>query len=94
MISFAATFGTSVPVGYNIGVINAPAQHVRAWCNTTLIDRYDWHLTAGGLDFLWATIVSIFLVGGAVGSLGGAWIADRLGRYNHIFAYNFKCRTI
>lgn len=80
LISVAATFGSSVPVGYNIGVINAPSVYVKAWCNETLIEKYDWHLSASGLDVLWAAIVSIFLIGGAVGSLGGAWIADRLGR--------------
>lgn len=80
LIAFASTFGTSVPVGYNIGVINAPAVHVRAWCNQTVYERYGVELSSGQLEVLWSTIVSIFLVGGAVGSLGGAWIADRLGR--------------
>lgn len=80
-MAVASTFGTSVPVGYNIGVINAPAVHVREWCNQTVFERYGVELSSGQLEVLWSTIVSIFLVGGAIGSLGGAWIADRLGRY-------------
>lgn len=32
------------------------------------------------LEILWATVVSIFLAGGAIGSVGGSWIADRYGR--------------
>lgn len=56
-------------------------QHMRVWCNETLISQYDVHLTVEELEVLWATVVSIFLVGGAIGSLGGAWIADKYGRY-------------
>lgn len=32
---------------------------------------------------LWATIVSIILIGGAISSLLGGWIADRFGRLLH-----------
>ena len=53
---------------------------MRDWCNQTFIQRYETHLSASALDILWSTIVSVFLVGGAIGSLGGAWAADRFGR--------------
>lgn len=56
---------------------------MRAWCNKTLISRYDAHLTTGELEVLWAAIVSIFLIGGAIGSLSGGRIADKYGRYNN-----------
>lgn len=32
------------------------------------------------MDILWATIVSIFLVGGMTGSLSGSFLADLIGR--------------
>lgn len=53
---------------------------MRSWCNQTLIERYDWHLGEMGNNILWSTIVSIFLVGGAIGSLTGAKVANRFGR--------------
>lgn len=80
LISVTATLSTSLPIGYTIGVINAPAVHVKAWCNSTLIETYDWHLDNAAMEILWSSIVSVLLVGGAVGSFSGAWIADRLGR--------------
>lgn len=79
------TFGTSVPVGYNIGVTNALAEYIKNWSNHTIIDRYDSALTENGLDLLWSAIVSIFLIGGAIGSLSGSWILDKLGRYKFFF---------
>lgn len=80
LVGLAATFGSAVPVGYCIGGINSPASYMRAWCNETLVSQYDFHITSGGLDILWSAIVSIFLVGGAIGSLGGAGAADKFGR--------------
>lgn len=38
-------------------------------------------LSVGLLEILWASVVSIFLLGGAIGALCGAWVADKFGRY-------------
>lgn len=79
-VGIVTTVGIAVPVGYNIGVINSIGDLITEWLKTTLMDRSGTVPTDVGLDFLWATVVAIFLVGGAVGSLGGAWVADKLGR--------------
>ncbi|XP_017472975.1 PREDICTED: solute carrier family 2, facilitated glucose transporter member 1-like [Rhagoletis zephyria] len=79
-VAFGSTIGAAVPSGYFVGVMNSPAEFMRSWCNQTLIERYDWHLTETGINILWSTIVSIFLVGGAIGSLTGAKVANRFGR--------------
>uniref|UniRef100_A0A1L8DF70 Putative sugar transporter n=2 Tax=Nyssomyia neivai TaxID=330878 RepID=A0A1L8DF70_9DIPT len=80
LVALSTTFGTAVPVGYTIGVVNAPAEYMRNWCNASFLERYGSTLTENSLDILWASIVSVFLIGGCAGSLGGAWIADNLGR--------------
>lgn len=76
----STTFGAAIPTGYNIGVINAPANFIKEWCNETIFETYGHVLSEGELDTFWAVVVSIFLIGGVIGSLGGAWLADRLGR--------------
>lgn len=53
---------------------------MKKWCNETLHDRYGIALTFGELQTLWSAVVSIFLIGGCLGSLAGAWLADRFGR--------------
>ncbi|KAL3268136.1 hypothetical protein HHI36_007263 [Cryptolaemus montrouzieri] len=50
------------------------------FCNQSMYDRYGFVLSEESLAFLWSSIVSIFLIGGAVGSLGGSSFADILGR--------------
>lgn len=67
-------------VGYNIGVINSPADYMQTWCNKTLHDLYGVVLTFDELQTLWSAVVSIFLIGGCLGSLVGSWLADRFGR--------------
>ncbi|XP_045473539.1 solute carrier family 2, facilitated glucose transporter member 1-like isoform X2 [Harmonia axyridis] len=80
LAGFSTTVGGSLAVGYNIGVVNAPAVVIKPFCNQSIYDRYGVVLSVSQLDLLWSSIVSIFLIGGAVGSLGGSCIADSLGR--------------
>lgn len=72
--------GSANVAGYNIGVINAPAQYIKEWLNTTIYERYEESLTESTIDIIWSSIVSIFLVGGAIGSLGGSFVANKVGR--------------
>lgn len=74
------TIGCSLPVGYNIGVVNAPAQVIKQFCNESIHAKYGISMSPGLLQFLWSSIVSIFLIGGAIGSLGGSYTADKIGR--------------
>lgn len=67
-------------VGYNIGVINSPAEFMKKWCNETLHNRYGVEMTFDQLQTLWSAVISIFLIGGCAGSIIGAWVADRFGR--------------
>ena len=55
-------------------------QVIKNFCNESVQSRYGVILQKNGLDFLWSTIVAIFLVGGTVGSLGGSYFADKVGR--------------
>lgn len=67
-------------MGYNIGVMNSPADYMKIWCNETLIQRYNLHMTKDELKTLWSLIISIFLIGGCIGSIAGASLADKWGR--------------
>nr|XP_026489964.1 solute carrier family 2, facilitated glucose transporter member 1-like isoform X1 [Vanessa tameamea] len=74
------TFGSSLPVGFNIGVVNSPAEIIKTFCNESFISRYDLPLDKTWLNVLWSSIVSIFIVGGCTGSILGSCFADKFGR--------------
>lgn len=88
----AAAFGASFQHGYNTGVVNAPQQLVNQWINETYTHRFGEGADATTIDFIYAVIVSIFCVGGMVGALMTAYIAERFGRkggllLNNIFVF-------
>ncbi|XP_063822040.1 solute carrier family 2, facilitated glucose transporter member 1-like isoform X2 [Ostrinia nubilalis] len=76
----ATTLGSSLPVGFNIGVVNTPADLLKSFCNESISAHYGLELDEGWLNVLWAAVVSIFIVGGCTGSILGAVLADRFGR--------------
>ncbi|KAJ1526979.1 hypothetical protein ONE63_008524 [Megalurothrips usitatus] len=83
LLVFAAavtTLGAAVPVGFNIGVINTPAEIIKAFCNASVEAHYGAALTPDQVGVLWSSIVSTFLVGAMTGSMLGGWAADRFGR--------------
>lgn len=77
--SCAAFFTSSLPSGFNLGVINTPQEILKNFCNESLIHSgYD--LSTDQLDLLWSGVVSIFLIGAMIGSAMNAWASNRLGR--------------
>ncbi|XP_043498940.1 solute carrier family 2, facilitated glucose transporter member 1-like isoform X1 [Polistes fuscatus] len=80
--------GSALPAGYNLGVLNNPADLIRNFCNQSIIERYDIQLTHNEIMILWATIVSVFLIGGVTGSLVASWFADKFGRKGALMTGN------
>lgn len=80
LICLTTTVGTTVPVGYFFGVLNAPAEVIKAWCADILFNEYDTQSNSGQLNLLWTSIVSIYLIGGIIGSCFGAWCSNKYGR--------------
>ncbi|CAG9864983.1 unnamed protein product [Phyllotreta striolata] len=74
------TLGLSLPAGYNIGVVNTPAQLIKEFCKEAVIQRYGGPVGANQLELIFSTIVAIFLIGAAIGSLCGSLLADKIGR--------------
>ncbi|XP_048879447.1 solute carrier family 2, facilitated glucose transporter member 1-like [Brienomyrus brachyistius] len=78
----------SLQFGYNTGVINAPQEIIEAFYNETWFDRYDTSITKTALTTLWAISVSVFPVGGIIGSFSVGLFVNRLGRKNSMLVAN------
>nr|XP_022918299.1 solute carrier family 2, facilitated glucose transporter member 1-like [Onthophagus taurus] len=89
LAGFSTTIGSSLPVGYNIGVVNSPAQILKRFCNESMFEHYGFEMSPNQLELLWSAVVSIFLVGGTVGSLTGSWLADKMGRKRGLIVASF-----
>ncbi|CAH8525908.1 unnamed protein product [Heterobilharzia americana] len=78
------TLGSSFPFGYQTGVINAPAELIKLFINSTFVARIkscDKHC----IDLIWSICVTSFLVGGFFGGFVGGILANKLGRKKSLF---------
>ncbi|XP_068172189.1 solute carrier family 2, facilitated glucose transporter member 9 isoform X2 [Antennarius striatus] len=83
--------GSSFIYGYSLSVVNAPALYINAFYNKTWIERYGEPIRAETSTMLWSLTVSMFSIGGLLGTLLVPSILRRLGRkgtllLNNIFA--------
>ncbi|NXE24893.1 GTR9 protein, partial [Ardeotis kori] len=79
-VTLLVSFGSSMLYGYNLAVVNSPAVHIKAFYNTTWAWRYGHGLAPGPLTLLYSLTVSIFALGGLVGSLLVGVLVERYGR--------------
>ncbi|XP_055068526.1 solute carrier family 2, facilitated glucose transporter member 1 [Misgurnus anguillicaudatus] len=86
------TVGTAVigslQFGYNSGVINAPQKIIEMFYNETWYDRYKEPIPKTTLTTLWAFSVSIFSIGGIIGSFSVGLFVNRFGRRNSMLMAN------
>ncbi|XP_048872237.1 solute carrier family 2, facilitated glucose transporter member 1a [Brienomyrus brachyistius] len=78
----------SLQFGYNTGVINAPQKIIESFYNETWFDRYSTSIPATYLTTLWAISVSVFSIGGIVGSFSVGLFVNRFGRKNSMLMVN------
>ncbi|XP_019411089.1 PREDICTED: solute carrier family 2, facilitated glucose transporter member 9-like [Crocodylus porosus] len=79
-VTLLASFGSSMLYGYNLAVVNSPAVHIKAFYNLTWTKRYGQGLSPGLLTLMYSLTVSVFALGGLVGSLPVGVLVTRYGR--------------
>uniref|UniRef100_A0A8C0KEB9 Solute carrier family 2 member 9 n=1 Tax=Canis lupus dingo TaxID=286419 RepID=A0A8C0KEB9_CANLU len=78
--SFVGAFGSSFLYGYNLSVVNAPTPYIKAFYNESWERRHGHPIDPDTLTLLWSVTVSIFAIGGLVGTLMVKLIGKVLGR--------------
>ncbi|XP_036855463.2 solute carrier family 2, facilitated glucose transporter member 5 [Manis javanica] len=91
LATLIAAFGSSFQYGYNVAVINSPAELMKDFYNETYSSRTHEYLSEFSLTWLWSLSVSMFPFGGFLGSLMVGPLVNRLGRkgtllFNNIFS--------
>ncbi|KAM3936467.1 solute carrier family 2, facilitated glucose transporter member 11-like [Leptodactylus fuscus] len=77
---FVLGIGGSFQYGFQISIMNSPSQFVKRFINDTWIHRYYLPINDNSLRLLWSFIVSIYCIGGLVGSLGSGYLASKYGK--------------
>ncbi|KAI5629132.1 solute carrier family 2 (facilitated glucose transporter), member 15b, partial [Silurus asotus] len=75
-----SSFGSSMLYGYNLAVVNSPAQYIKDFYNHTAVRRNGKGLSHDSITVLYSITVSIFAFGGLVGSLTVGMLVTKFGR--------------
>ncbi|XP_039767872.1 solute carrier family 2, facilitated glucose transporter member 9 isoform X2 [Ornithorhynchus anatinus] len=86
--SFVGAFGSSFLYGYNLSVVNAPTVYIKAFYNDSWERRFGHSVHPETLTLLWSVTVSIFAIGGVVGTFIVTLIGKLLGRKQMLLANN------
>ncbi|XP_004596186.2 solute carrier family 2, facilitated glucose transporter member 7 [Ochotona princeps] len=91
LTTLSAAFGSAFQYGYNIAVVNTPHQVLKAFYNETYFERQGRFMDERTLLLLWSCTVSMFPLGGLLGSWIVGPMVDTCGRrgtllINNIFA--------
>uniref|UniRef100_A0A8C2VC45 Solute carrier family 2 member 9 n=1 Tax=Chinchilla lanigera TaxID=34839 RepID=A0A8C2VC45_CHILA len=86
--SLAGAFGSSFLYGYNLSVVNAPTPYIKAFYNESWERRHGHPIDPDTLTLLWSVTVSIFAIGGLVGTLMVKMFGRILGRKNTLLVNN------
>lgn len=78
----------SLQFGYNTGVINAPDEKVKNFFKNVTLVRTGEPMHASTVTTVWSVAVSIFSVGGMIGSLCVGALVNKLGRRKSMLLSN------
>ncbi|XP_055471270.1 solute carrier family 2, facilitated glucose transporter member 7 isoform X1 [Psammomys obesus] len=91
LATLSASFGSVFQYGYNISVINTPHKVMKSFYNDTYFERHGTFMDENTLLLLWSCTVSMFPLGGVLGSLIVGLMVNKWGRkgtllINNVFA--------
>ncbi|XP_019637728.1 PREDICTED: solute carrier family 2, facilitated glucose transporter member 5-like [Branchiostoma belcheri] len=91
MSVFISVFGSPFQYGYSTSVVNAPAELMQNFYKKSFYNFTGAELADDSLTVLWSTTVSIYCLGGLIGSLLVGPLASKIGRkgailFNNIFS--------
>ncbi|KAM6956384.1 solute carrier family 2, facilitated glucose transporter member 5-like [Aplochiton taeniatus] len=79
-VAFLTSFGSSMLYGYNLAVVNSPAVYIKDFYNHTSVSRNGTGLNGEALTLMYSLTVSVFAIGGLLGSLMVGMLVTRFGR--------------
>ncbi|XP_075872790.1 solute carrier family 2 member 15a [Nelusetta ayraudi] len=79
-VAFLTSFGSSMLYGYNLAVVNSPALYIKDFYNKTVVSRNGTGLSEETLTLMYSLTVSVFAIGGLLGSLIVGVLVTRFGR--------------
>ncbi|KAL6101379.1 uncharacterized protein ACO6RY_16637 [Pungitius sinensis] len=79
-VAFLTSLGSSMLYGYNLAVVNSPAVYIKDFYNQSVVNRNGTGLSEETLTLMYSLTVSVFAIGGLLGSVIVGMLVTRFGR--------------
>uniref|UniRef100_A0A3B3R869 Solute carrier family 2 member 15b n=1 Tax=Paramormyrops kingsleyae TaxID=1676925 RepID=A0A3B3R869_9TELE len=79
-VALLSSFGSSMLFGYNLAVVNSPANYIKDFYNRTIVSRGGTGVSEETLTLMYSITVSVFAIGGLLGSLLVGMLVSKYGR--------------
>ncbi|KAF3702107.1 Solute carrier family 2, facilitated glucose transporter member 9 Glucose transporter type 9 [Channa argus] len=86
---FICGIGGTFQYGFSISVMNSPSAFIQELVNTTCLHRYGVSLEQWQVSLIWSFTLSIFCIGGLLGSLVAGPLLSKCGRKQCLLMNNF-----
>ncbi|XP_073485301.1 solute carrier family 2, facilitated glucose transporter member 11-like [Aquarana catesbeiana] len=80
LMVFVLGIGSTFQYGYHLSVLNSPSPFIKQYINDTWSRRFKTEISDGTLTLIWSFVVSIFSIGGLIGSTASAYLTGRFGK--------------
>ncbi|XP_019362446.1 PREDICTED: solute carrier family 2, facilitated glucose transporter member 11-like isoform X1 [Gavialis gangeticus] len=80
LLAFVLGIGGTFQYGLQVSIINPPAEHIKSFISEIWLERYSFPLSDKRVTLLWSSIVSIYSIGGLLGSTYAGYFSIRFGR--------------
>ncbi|XP_077317708.1 solute carrier family 2, facilitated glucose transporter member 11-like [Lithobates pipiens] len=80
LMVFVLGIGSTFQYGYHLSVLNSPSPFIKQYINDTWSRRFKTEISDGTLTLIWSFVVSIFSIGGLIGSTASAYLIVRFGK--------------
>ncbi|XP_077479643.1 solute carrier family 2 member 11, like [Stigmatopora argus] len=90
---FLTGIGGTFQYGLGISGVTSPSAYIKEFVNQTCMQRYDVYLEQWQLSLIWSFIVSVFAIGGLLGSILVVPCLSKIGRRNCLLLNNLVAIT-
>lgn len=84
----ASVLGSSIPIGYNYGIVNSPEDVLKTFIRDCISDKGRMHPPESLVTTLFGVMVASYSIGSVFGGPLGGYLSPRLGRKGTILAVN------
>ncbi|XP_064322711.1 solute carrier family 2, facilitated glucose transporter member 11 isoform X6 [Phalacrocorax carbo] len=80
LLAFVLGIGGAFQYGLQVSIINSPAEYIKSFIHETWLKRYSSSPSEETITLMWSFVVSIYSIGGLLGSLSAGYLSVRFGR--------------